>query len=181
MTRAPQKPMQISRLASLLCRTVSHHAQETRFSPLFIGFRLEVDYLATREDLFLGTVLQGDPAMRFLARGKMWLTFLFTGRLDVAGAPRPRRLLRHVPFNRRARRRDKRVMNAARPAYGLRHAILKHWGYKRLVQWLYNCTLISRVRWCWPMFSRRVRARPWLGCMIKTMASAFCVAPLRPD
>jgi len=134
MTRAPQKPMQISRLASLLCRTVSHGAQETRLSPLFIGFRLEVNYVATREDLFLGTVLQGDPAMRFLARVKMWLTFLFTGRLDVGGAPRPQRLLRH--------------------------AILKHWGYKRLVQWLYNRTLISRVRWCWPMFSRRVRARP---------------------
>ena len=181
MTRAALTSMYPSGLGSLLSSTVSHSAQETRLAPLFIGFRLEVDYVATREDLFLGTVLQGGPAMSFLARVKMWLTFLFTGRLDVEVAPSPQKLLRHVPSNRQARRRDKLVPNAARPAYGLRHAILKHWGYKRFVQWLYNRTLMSRVRWCWRMFTRRVRARLSLGCMVKAMAIAFCAAPLRPD
>ena len=170
-------------LASSWLSSVSHGMVDYWLEPVIYGFRLEVDYVVTREDIFLGSVSAFDPAMGFLERVRLWLKLFFMEACEPELAPaKPLQPgLHERPANRRSRRRAKRALPIARSSYALGNIILRRWGYKRFVQWLYNCTLTSRAKWCFRAAYRGVRGRTSLGALLAKMAPAFCAAQLRPD
>lgn len=134
--------------------------------------------------LFSRPVPETEPplaALGLLARMRVWLRLIFGGvfKSDVTVQAECR--LDDAPLNRRCARRRRKWSDPN--AYDhLGYMILRQQGLTRWQQWLYNCTLIGRVRWCFPKSLRRnMSVRRFCKGFDTAIKLISCNAPLRPD
>jgi len=157
-------------LTSLLLRTVSHGAQEHYLHSRLLAFEIDAAYI--------NSAVYPSSKIGFMARIWMWLQLLW-GQYDLVF--KSNYAICGAAPNRHYARKRRRKLPAARQATAISLMILRQKGLKKCQQWLYNRTLVGRVRWCFTGQWRWASRQNLSSCMGLSLGVSHCGAPLCPD